>query len=41
VEGPPVIETGIDIGESVYTIDSIDTAVNESLFDISGYQISN
>ena len=41
VEGPPVIETGIDIGESVYTIESIDTAVNEALFDISGYQISN
>ena len=41
VEGPPVIETGIDIGESVYTIESIDTAVNEALFDISGYNISN
>jgi hypothetical protein len=41
VEGPPVIETGIDIGESVYTIESIDTAVNEALSDISGYQISN
>ena len=40
VEGPPVIETTIDIGESVYTIESIDTAVDESLLDISGYQIT-
>ena len=40
VEGPPVIETTIDIGESVYTVESIDTAVDESLLDISGYQIS-
>ena len=40
IEGAPVIDTGIDIGESVYTIESIDTAVNESLFDISGYQIT-
>ena len=40
VEGPPVIETTIDIGESVYTVESIDTAVDESLLDISGYQIT-
>ena len=37
-EGAPVIETTIELGESVYTVGGIDTAVDESLFDISGYQ---
>ena len=35
-EGAPVIDIGFEIGESVYTVESIDTAVDESLFDISG-----
>ena len=39
-EGAPVIDIGFEIGESVYTVESIDTAVDESLFDISGYQIT-
>ena len=33
-----MIETTIELGESVYTVGGIDTAVDESLFDISGYQ---
>ena len=41
VEGPPVIDVGMEIGESDYRIECIDTAVNESLFDITGYQISD
>ena len=36
----PVIETSVDIGETVYTVYTIDEAVNEALFDISGYTIS-
>lgn len=40
VEGPPVIDVGVEIGESVYSIESIDTAVDESLFEITGYHIT-
>ncbi len=38
VEGPPVVSAAADIGESDYTIESIDTAVDDSLFEISAYQ---
>ena len=40
IAGAPVIESAIEIGESVYTIHTIDDAVDEALFDISGYEIS-
>ena len=39
-EGAPVIDSGIDIGESIYTVHVIDEAVDESLFDISAYEIT-
>ena len=39
-KGEPVIETTVDIGETVYTVSAIDEDVNEALFDISGYAIS-
>ena len=39
-EGAPVIKTVVEIGETVYTVHVIDEAVNEALFDISGYTIS-
>lgn len=39
VEGAPVIKTSVEIGETVYTVHAIDEAVNEALFDISGYTI--
>ncbi len=35
----PAVETAVDIGETVYTVYTIDEAVNEALFDISGYAI--
>ena len=38
VEGPTVVSTAADIGESDYTVESIDAAVDDSLFDISAYQ---
>ena len=38
--GPPVIEGVADIGESLYTVNVIADAVDESLFDISAYKIS-
>ncbi len=40
LEGEPVIDVGVDIGESFYTIYLIDDAVDTSLFDVSGYEIS-
>ena len=40
VEGPPVVETAAEIGESVYTVLGMDTSVDDALFDISAYQIS-
>ena len=40
IAGAPVVESAIDIGESVYTIHTIDDAVDEALFDISGYDIA-
>ena len=40
IEGAPVIDTGLEIGESVYKVHAVDTAVNEALFDISAYAIS-
>ena len=40
IEGAPVIDTGLEIGESVYKVHAVDTAVNEALFDISAYTIS-
>lgn len=39
-EGAPVIKTAMEIGETVYTVHVIDEAVNEALFDISGYTIN-
>ena len=41
IEGAPVIESAIDIGETFYTIHAIDGAVDEALFDISGYEIAD
>lgn len=38
-KGAPVAETAVEIGETAYTIHTIDQAVNEDLFDISGYTI--
>ena len=40
IEGAPVIDTVVEIGELVYTIHTIDDAVDETLFDISGYDIT-
>ena len=37
LEGAPVLMP--DMGETLYTIHSMDTAVDESLFDLSGYTI--
>ncbi len=39
IEGAPVGESSIDIGESVYTVNTIDSKLDESLFDISAYAI--
>jgi len=39
IEGAPVVETSIPLGESVYTVNVIDGDVDASLFDISGYTI--
>ena len=39
-KGAPVIKTAAEIGETVYTVYAIDEAVDEALFDISGYAIS-
>ena len=39
LKGAPVVETVAEIGETVYTVYTIDDAVNEALFDISGYTI--
>ncbi len=38
-KGAPVIETAVEIGETVYTVYAIDEAVNEELFDISAYEL--
>ena len=40
IEGAPVMDTGLEMGESVYRLHTVDTAVNEALFDISAYTIS-
>ena len=40
IEGAPVVDTSLDIGETVYRIEAIDDEVDESLFDISAYDIS-
>jgi hypothetical protein len=40
IEAAPVNPSIVDIGESVFTVRLIDSAVNEALFDISGYTIS-
>ena len=39
-KGAPVIEGLQDIGTSTYTIKTIDNEVDEALFDISGYEIT-
>ena len=39
-KGAPVIEGLQDIGTSTYTIKAIDNEVDETLFDISGYEIT-
>ena len=39
IEGAPVYGGYADLGETLYTIRSIDGSLNESLFDISGYRI--
>ena len=41
LEGAPVIESLADMGETFYTINIIDDAVDASLFDMSGYEISD
>ena len=38
-KGAPVIDVGVEIGETAYTVIAIDAAVDEALFDISGYQL--
>ena len=40
VEGKPVVDSALEIGETVYTVYGIDDQIVESLFDISGYTIS-
>lgn len=40
VKGAPVVESAIEIGETVYTVHAVDGAVDEGLFDISGYDIT-
>ena len=40
LEDPPVVDTGLDIGASVYEILVADGSVDEGLFDISTYQIT-
>ena len=40
LEGPPVIETTVELGESFYTVHAIDAAVDETLFDVSGYTVA-
>lgn len=39
IKGAPVIESLADIGVSTYTVRAIDTEVDPSVFDISGYEI--
>lgn len=39
VQELPASGVSVDIGETFYTIDAIDTSVDEALFDISGYTI--
>ena len=39
IEGPPVLQTAAEIGESVYTVAAIDGAVDAALLDISTYQV--
>ena len=39
IEGAPVYGGYADLGETLYTIHSIDGSLNEALFDISGYRI--
>ena len=39
-KGAPVVDTGVEIGETVYAVYTIDEGVDETLFDISGYTIS-
>ncbi len=40
IKGAPVMDIGLEMGESVYRLHAVDNAVNESLFDISAYTIS-
>lgn len=37
--GKPVIDVAAELGDSLYTVEAIDTEVDESLFDISAYAI--
>lgn len=39
LQGPPVIEALSDMGETFFTIHSIDNSVDTSLFDMSAYEI--
>ena len=39
IKGAPVVEAAPAIGESFYTVEAIDSEVDESLFDISAYTI--
>lgn len=39
LQGPPVVETQFEIGEAEYKIETIDSKVDETLFDISAYTI--
>lgn len=40
IQGAPVIETTIEIGEQVYKVESVDNDIDESVFDISAYEIA-
>jgi hypothetical protein len=40
IQGAPVIESLAEMGETTYKIYAIDDQVDESLFDLSGYNIA-
>ena len=39
IEGPPVLASAAEIGESVYTVECIDDGVDTALLDLSAFQI--
>ncbi len=40
LEGAPVTDVAVDIGETLYTVLEIGSGADEALFDISGYEIT-